>query len=77
MGDSVFAARAGKFKNGNLGVFTGSHKIAVKSVTKVSVDDEHFSYIYILNLTSGVGGYWGYFLHCFRDTTKAWSWATE
>lgn len=46
MGDSVFAARAGKFKNGNLGVFTGSHKIAVKSVTKVSVDDEHFSYIY-------------------------------
>lgn len=47
MGDSVFAARAGKFKNGNLGGFTGSHKIAVKSVTKVSVDDEHFSYIYI------------------------------
>lgn len=46
MGDSVFAARAGKFKNGNLGGFTGSHKIAVKSVTKVSVDDEHFSYIY-------------------------------
>lgn len=45
-GDSVFAARAGKFKNGNLGGFTGSHKIAVKSVTKVSVDDEHFSYIY-------------------------------